>query len=239
VRFTHTVTNGSPNAGTVNIEVRSSEDWMVRVFGPDGAMALRDTDDDGVRDVGRLASGRSAEIVVELDVPPVAPGGSLDVTTVTASIPGVAKTATARDRTTVNGKLILTLDTAAGQPDAVDTRPGGDSIAGSAPTGAGEVPATSTTMVIVGVTSTGPWAGGCLAAGVATGGGEPAEPLGWRVDGGDGWTAFTAELDPGCFSVQEAGTLTYAYRYAPVSDGSSGDDEASSVVTYRVVGDGG
>lgn len=238
VRFTHTVTNGSPNAGTVNIEVRSSEDWVIRVFGPDGATALRDTDDDGVRDVGRLGSGRSAEIVVEVDVPPVAPGGSLDVTTVTASIPGVAKTATARDRTTVNGKLILTLDTAAAQPDAVETGPGGDPIAGTAPTGAGEIPAPSTAMVTVGVTSTGPWAGGCLANGAATGGGASAEPLGWRVDGVDGWTAFTAELDPGCFSVQEVGTLTYAYQYAPVSDGPSGD-EASSVVTYRVVGDGG
>ena len=235
VRYAHTVTNGSPDEATVDLRVTSSQGWRVRLLDGNGESALRDTDDDGLVDVGELEPGARARITVVLTVPEFVAGGTLEVTTVTASMAGTSKTASAKDRTTVNGKLILTLATAVG---TADVPPSGPDETASLEGGPAVITGTSGGAVTVRVTSTGPWSGGCSAPTGATAGDEGSEgPLAWRVRGsGDGWTTFTDGADPTCFSSQEPGNLTYTYEYAA---DDPADEDDTPVVTYRVTGDGG
>jgi len=238
VRYDHTVTNRSSRAETVNLRVTSLEGWEARIFAADGETALTDTDDDGLVDVGELGPGEAAEIVVQVRLPANAVGGTQDVTTITASMPGTSMTASAQDRTTVNGKLILTISV---NEDATsDSSP---SIAGSPDTAAGQGVASPTdagaALITVNVTSTGPWSGGCSVRSSQMTGEETSGPLRWRVRGSsEGWTSFTASSDPTCFSVQEPGSLTRTYEY--VTDGPPDeDDDSTPVVVYRATGDGG
>lgn len=245
VTYRHAVSNGTTGTATINVGTKSSEGWTVRVYAADGSTPLKDTNDDGVPDVGAVAPSGSSDIVVEVELPDLALGGALDVTTITASIPGYAKTASARDRTTVDGTLILMIDTTTGLAtgggaDPVGAVVGATGLTSDPAIGGNAVGANAMGVVTVAVTSTGPWTGACSAR-VAPGTGDGSQaPLTWRVRGSDErWTPFATEADPACFSLHEPGDLSFTYEYGPSAGGPGADGGPATVVTYRVTGDGG
>jgi hypothetical protein len=237
VRYAHTVTNGSPDEATVDLRVTSSQGWRVRLLDGDGESALRDSDDDGLIDVGELEPGERARITVELAVPELVAGGTLDVTTVTASTAGTSKTASAKDRTTVNGKIILTIDTTGGTadvpPSGLDetaSLEGAPAVITGSDGGAVDGPGDEHRPVV----------GWLLRSGRPGHGRQRVDRravrlagprLGRRLDGVHG------RRRPGLLLKPEPGNLTYTYEYA-ADDPADGEDEPP-VVTYRVIGDAG
>ncbi len=83
VSYTHTVTNKSNVADTIDIEPASSLGLGIELFASDGT-PLKDTDGDGKPDTGLLAPGTGVSITIKLTAQPAVAGGLIDSTIVRA-----------------------------------------------------------------------------------------------------------------------------------------------------------
>jgi len=83
VSYTHTITNKSNVADTIDIETASSLGLHIELFASDGT-PLKDTDGDGKPDTGLLAPGTGVAITIKLTAQPAVAGGLIDSTVIRA-----------------------------------------------------------------------------------------------------------------------------------------------------------
>ncbi len=85
INLSHTITNNSNSADTIDLEAASTLGLTIELFASDGVTPLTDTDSDGKVDTGILAIGGSIDIVEKLSAPENLSDGQIDETTLTAA----------------------------------------------------------------------------------------------------------------------------------------------------------
>ena len=108
VYYEHNVTQYTGGFQVVNINATSNNSYTVKVFNVSNGALLSDTNGDGLVDVGNISSGQEVEILVKVYIPAGAPIGSIDMTTVNASLASAPGTwAAAVDTSTVAEALTI------------------------------------------------------------------------------------------------------------------------------------
>lgn len=99
--YTHNIFVGNLTNQVVNLTAVSSQGWTVRIYSDGNSNGQVDGSDAIISQTPPIGPGVVYPIQVQVDIPPAAPAGTTDTTTVTATAPSSGKTDTATDTTLV------------------------------------------------------------------------------------------------------------------------------------------
>ena len=239
VAYRHAVTNIGSTPDVKEISAYSSHGWSIGLFAADGATLLADSNHNGTADTGQLQAGQSTSIVIKMSVPPWIQRGTEDLITVLAGSAAAAEPAnsdTARDETTVNGVITVSVST-----PSIDFRT--VSPTGSLEPGLTDMSSSTDDLgayyvkseaVRVTVSSNSAWTGDVRAqenTGTASTIRIADGDLQWHLDGDQGWIPFDASSN---FARGSAGTSSYGYDYRLHVAWEDDPGSFASVVTYNV-----